>query len=58
MTTLKEQARIQTLTDAQEISTILRCTLRECRMSQDLRERISAAIDRSDRIARNTQAEL
>jgi hypothetical protein len=41
--------------DAAEISDIVRCALRECRISRDLRERLAAVLERSDRIARNVE---
>lgn len=52
---LKEIARNQVTEDATEISGIVRCALRDIRMGAELRERLAAVLERSDRIARNSE---
>lgn len=54
-TMLADSGRAQVVEDAAEIGQILRSALADCRLSKDMRARVAACLERTDRIARNTE---
>ena len=53
MKALETCARQQTREDAEEIVQILAAAFADCRMSLDLRQRLAAVKERTERIVRN-----
>jgi len=52
---LEQSAVCQSYEDASEIVTILTAASTDCRMSDDLRQRLAAVKERAERITRNTE---